>query len=89
MGLPPADLTRPLPLPPLPGSCQPRHDIHWVRAEASQHNAQPQNVGNAVKLAAVGLAAVSLLHGAAPADAGVILTKREVKKVRLHAMPIH
>ncbi len=57
-----------------------------IRAEASQHNAQPQSFGSALKLAAVGLAAAALLHGVAPAEAGVILTKREVKKVRLRIM---
>ena len=75
----------PLPFRNIPA----RHNVlDFIRAEASQQKAQPQNFGSAVKLAAVGLAAASLLHGVAPAQAGVILTKREVKKVSLCGMSI-
>ena len=73
---------------PPPPLCYPdcQKVLPSILAEASQHNAQPKSFGSAMKLAAVGLAAASLLHGVAPAQAGVILTKREVKKVCLCVM---
>jgi len=49
---------------------------------ASQQN-QQQAAGNPVKLLVAGIAAAALLHTGvpAPANAGVVLTKREAKKV--------
>ena len=49
-------------------------------AGAPQHHAQQQSTSNGLKMLAVGLAAASLMHSA-PADAGVILTKPQLKKV--------